>query len=52
MNNEIYTIGYTGRTPEEIGIIVRNLNAFLLDIRLHARSRSQSLLTLWGEVAA
>lgn len=39
MTTKIYTIGYTGRKPEEIKQAVRERGAVLLDIRFSPRSR-------------
>lgn len=54
MTNKIYTIGYTGRKPQEIKEIVERLDAILLDIRFAPRSRvprwaKKNLITLIGE---
>ena len=54
MTKEIYTIGYVGRTPEEIKAIVDDLGACLVDIRYSPRSRQpqwsrKQLLALLGE---
>ena len=39
MTNQIYTIGYSGRKPEEVKRIVEELGAVLFDIRFSPRSR-------------
>lgn len=39
MTRQVYTIGYSGRKPEEIKRIVRDMDAVLFDIRFSPRSR-------------
>ncbi len=39
MTREVYTLGYTGRTPGEIKQIVEARNALLFDIRYSTNSR-------------
>lgn len=39
MTRQVYTIGYTGRKPEEVKRIVRDMDAVLFDIRFSPRSR-------------
>lgn len=39
MTTTVYTIGYSGRKPEELKQIAKDLNATLLDIRFSPRSR-------------
>lgn len=38
MTTTVYTIGYSGRRPDEVRRIVKNLNAILFDIRFSPRS--------------
>jgi len=39
MTNQVYTIGYSGRKPEEVKQIACDLGAVLFDIRFSPRSR-------------
>ncbi len=41
MNSSVYTIGYAGRSQDEIVEILNNLDAVLLDIRFSPYSRTQ-----------
>lgn len=54
MTKQVYTIGYVGRTPEQIKAIVDDLGACLVDIRFSPRSRQpqwsrKQLTVLLGE---
>lgn len=54
MTQQIYTLGYSGRSPAEIKQLVDNLDAVLLDIRFSPRSRiphwaGKNLRALLGE---
>jgi uncharacterized protein (DUF488 family) len=39
VTKKVYTIGYTGRTPEELWTIAETLDADIFDIRFSPRSR-------------
>lgn len=46
MLGKLYTIGYTGRTIEELAQTAKAANAMVVDVRLSARSR----VTQWDKV--
>ncbi len=43
MTRSVYTIGYQGRSIEEISAVVDQLDAILVDIRFSPRSRRPEL---------